>query len=167
MKKLSLAFVVALGITGSGGVHVLASQSYDLYNPGEGSADVFGSWQSRNRDGHDSSTWGPGFGINYFFTQNIGARADTYTDGVRLPYLINFSGIFRYPLQQIPPLAPYAFAGFGRQWDHAAQWTGHIGVGAEYRFRPETGAFMDIRGVFPENTGDYTVISFGLRFNFR
>jgi len=168
MKKLQLALILALGISGSAGVQALASShSYDLYTADEGSVDLFGAWGSRNRDGHSSDAWGPGVGANYFFTQNIGAGVDTYTDGIRLPYLLNLSGIFRYPIPQIPPLAPYGFGGIGRQWDHAAQWTGHIGVGAEYRFRPHTGAFVDLREVFPADTKDYTVFRFGLRFKFR
>ncbi len=172
MKKLILAFIVALGITGTGsaGVQTItydSSSSSDLYTAREGSFDFFGFWGSRDKDGHNSNAWGPGVGLNYFFTQNIGAGVDNYGDAFNLPYLLNFSGIFRYPIPQIPPLAPYGFAGFGRQWDHAAQWTGHLGIGAEYRFRPETGFFVDVREVLPENTGDYTVLRFGLRFNFR
>jgi outer membrane protein W len=168
MKKLTLAWILALGIIGNAGAQTFASShSYDLYTANEGSVDVFGVWGSRNKDGGVADAWGPGVGANYFFTENIGAGLDTYTDGIRLPYLLNLSGIVRYPVPQIPPLAAYGFGGIGRQWEHAAQWTGHIGVGAEYRFKSHTGAFVDVREVFPASTQDYTVFRFGLRFKFR
>ena len=168
MRKLNLALIVALGITGSGALQARAYDSTDLYTANEGSLDFFGFWGSRDKDGHSSNAWGPGIGANYFFTRNIGAGVDTYGDAFNLPYLLNFSGFFRYPLQiQQIAIGPYGFAGFGRQWDHAAQWTGHIGIGADYRWTPRTGAFVDVRAVFPENTGDYAVIRFGLSYKFR
>src|SRR6185312_5334260 len=76
MKKLKLAFILALGIAGNQAL--ASSHSYDLYTANEGSVDLFGAWGSRNRDGQNSDAWGPGAGVNYFFTENIGAGADTY-----------------------------------------------------------------------------------------
>ena len=91
--------------------------------------------------------------------------ADTYADAFEAPYLLNFSGIYRYPIQDMG-FAPYAFAGFGRQWEHAAQWTGHIGAGIEYRVNMHTGVFFDGRRVFTDITKDYSLWRFGLRLGF-
>ena len=68
--------------------------------------------------------------------------------------LLNFSAIYRYPLWDTG-VAPYAFGGFGRQWDHAAQWSGHIGAGVEFRVNVHTGIFLDGRRVFEDRTSDY------------
>lgn len=102
--------------------------------------------------------------MNYFLTENFGVGADSYADAFEPPYLLNASGIFRYPFGA-PGLAPYVFAGFGRQWDHAAQWLGHVGAGVEYRLNPETGIFVDAREVFAAKTDDYILVRFGFRFN--
>ena len=138
----------------------------DLFPTRTFSIDAFGFYASRDKDGDSSGAWGPGVGTTYFFNQNWGAGADTYADAWNIPYLLNASGIFKYPLRD-SKFAPYGFAGFGRQWDHGAQWMAHLGAGVEYSIRAETSAFADIRGVFPDKTRDYAVLRFGIRFYFR
>ncbi len=165
MKKIRLALIATLGtiITST-----VAAQAYDLYSSSEGTIDFFGFYSSQNKDGHNTDTFGPGAGMNYFFTRNFGAGAETYADAFEWPYLLNVSGIFRYPIS--PTLAPYAYAGGGRQWEHASQWLGFLGAGMEYRLprmRLQTGIFGDVRVVFPSETRDFAMIRFGLRFKFR
>jgi hypothetical protein len=162
MKKTKLLFAVGVGMLS--GIGAMA-QSTDLYSSHEGSVDFFGFYGSRDKGGNRDA-WGMGAGFNYFFTQYLGVGADTYMDAFTVPYLLNGQGIFRYPIKGTA-IAPYAFGGFGRQWTHAAQWLGDIGVGAEYRFQPCMGAFFDAREVFPTETRDYAVLRFGFRFSFR
>ena len=90
---------------------------------------------------------------------------DSYFDAFEAPYLLNASGIFRYPVGGTS-LSPYGFGGFGRQWEHAAQWQSHVGAGVEYRLNSRTGVFVDGRRVFPDRTRDLAVWRFGLRFGF-
>lgn len=136
----------------------------DLFHAGELSADFLGFYSSHDKDGKGSA-WGYGAGVNYFITANWGVGADTYADAFTVPYLLNVSAIFRYPLSD-PHFAPYAFGGGGRQWEHEPQWSGHLGAGIEYRLNANNGVFADIREVFPDNTKDSTVLRFGIRFVF-
>ena len=138
----------------------------DSFAPQELTFDLYGFYGSRDKGGSDEDAWGPGVGINYFITKYVGVGAETYADAFEPPYLINGMGIFRYPLGD-SGLAPYAFGGFGRQWDHAAQWLGYIGGGLEYRLNPLTGAFVDVREVFADRTRDYEMVRFGFRFQLR
>lgn len=131
----------------------------------EFSADVFGFYASRDKGGADKNAYGYGAAVNYFLTPYWGANAETYADAFEVPYNINFSGIFRYPFEDVK-LAPYGLAGFGRQWDHAAQWIFHLGAGVEYRLNDKNGIFVNLREVFPLETKDYTLIEFGIRFRF-
>ena len=163
MKRIKLLIAVGIGILGGGAAF---AQDTDLYSYHEGQLDASGMYASRDKDGHKGDTWGMGAGLNYFFTKYIGAGADTYFDAWDVPYLLNGDGYFRYPIKQTG-LAPYGFGGGGRQWTHAAQWLGHVGVGIEYRVHPEAGVFFDAREVFPEHTKDYAVLRFGFRFAFR
>jgi hypothetical protein len=136
-----------------------------VFGPREFTFDLLGSYVTRDKGGADRDAWGIGAGVNYFLTENIGAGIDTYADAFESPYLLNFSGIYRYPIAELG-LAPYGFAGVGRQWEHAPQWTGHIGAGVEFRFNSHTGIFIDGRRVFAGNTSDYGAWRFGLRFGF-
>jgi len=136
--------------------------SSDLYSEKELSLDAFGFGATRDKDGNSTTAWGPGVGINYFFTRNLGAGADTYSDAFTIPYNLNFSGIFRYPIAD-SRFAVYGIGGFGRQWKYSAQWLGHVGAGGEYRFNPKWSFFTDIRGEFPTETKDYALFRFGFR----
>jgi len=163
MKKLSTLFSCALLCFLV--ARVERAEAQDLFHAGELSGDFFGFYGSKDKGGADKSAWGAGIGVNYFLTERIGFGADTYADAFTVPYLLNASVMYRYPIQEWR-LAPYAIAGFGRQWEHGAQWTGHFGGGADYRLKDMTSVFAEIRGVFPETTGDYAVFRFGFRFIF-
>src|SRR2546425_11833701 len=88
------------------------------YAPREFSFDFAGGYATRDKGGFDKDAFGIALGVNYFITENIGVGADTYADAFTAPYMLNFSGIFRYPISDTG-FAPYGFGGFGRQWDHA------------------------------------------------
>lgn len=174
MKLKLMLLIGVIGSLAASGVQAQNSFWYDhfAFDPGEGlfepqelSLDLFGFYGSRNRHGSDESAWGPGVGLNYFVTENWGFGADTYADAFREPYLLNGNVIYRYPIETAG-LAPYAFAGFGRQWTYAAQWMGDLGGGVEYRINAKTGLFTDLRGVFPQNTSNYAVWRFGIRLVF-
>lgn len=135
------------------------------YAAREFSFDVAGGYATRDKGGADKDAFGLALGVNYFITENIGVGSDTYFDAFELPYQINFSGIYRYPIGDTGA-APYGFAGFGRQWDHAAQWSGHIGAGVEFRMNVHTGVFLDGRWVIADRTSDYALWRLGLRFGF-
>ena len=141
-----------------------------LYRANEFSLDLYGFGASRDKDGNSETAWGPGVGANYFFTKTLGVGADSSADAFEVPYMLNGSGIFRYPFEETG-FAVYGFGGFGRQWKHSPQWLGHIGVGGEYRCNPKgsyVGSFfVDVREEFPTETKDYTVFRFGFRIPFR
>ena len=142
-----------------------ADDSSGLFTANDLSLDLFGFSNSRNKNGGNQDAWGPGLGVNYFLTQNVGVGVDTYADAFHTPYQLNASGIFRYPLPGFG-LGPYAFTGFGRQWDNRSLWMGHIGARVEMRFSYRTGVFVDVREVFPDKTKDSTLVRFGVRLKF-
>jgi len=86
-----------------------------LYSRNEFSLDLYGFGASRDKDGNSTATWGPGVGANYFFTKTIGVGADSSADAFTVPYMLNGSGIYRYPFND-SGFAAYGIAGFGRQW---------------------------------------------------
>jgi hypothetical protein len=143
--------------------HFAYSPGSGVYGPHEFSFDILGGYATRDKGGADKDAFGIGAGLNYFFFENIGVGVDTYADAFEAPYLLNFSGIYRYPFRDLG-LAPYGFGGFGRQWEHDPRWTGHIGAGVEYRFNQKTGLFLDGRGVFGGE--DYALWRLGFRFAF-
>ena len=79
--------------------------------------------------------------VEIFSTRNIGVGAIIHMDAFTIPYLLNVEAIYRYPLQRTG-FAPYGFGGIGRQWDHAAQWLGHIGVGIGSTMAAEIGSIF-------------------------
>jgi hypothetical protein len=147
----------------------LDDRGSDLYSRNEFSLDLYGFGASRDKDGNSTTTWGPGVGANYFFTKTIGIGADSSADAFTVPYMLNSSGIYRYPFND-SGFAAYGIAGFGRQWKYSPQWLGHIGVGGEYRYSWSGyvgSVFADIREEFPDQTKDYTVVRFGFRIKFK
>ncbi len=158
MHARSLSLLGALVLLGA----APAQAQIDSFEPKEFSLDGFGFTATRDKGGADKQAWGLGAGLNYFFTECWGLGVETYADAFEVPYLLNGSALFRYPLDDF--LAPYAFAGFGRQWEHAPQWLGHVGIGLDFRVFARTSLFADLRGVFPGNTKDYALVRFGFRF---
>jgi hypothetical protein len=119
------------------------NDSTGLYNRNEFSLDLYGFGASRDKDGNSTTTWGPGVGANYFFTRTLGIGADSSADAFTVPYMLNGSGIFRYPFSD-SGFAAYGIAGFGRQWKYSPQWLGHIGVGGEYRCNLKNSYVMSV-----------------------
>lgn len=135
------------------------------FDSGELSFDLNGMYASRNRDNFRGDAVGAGVGVNYFFSRYLGVGADTYLDDFDYPNHLDASFMARYPLQQLS-FAPYAVVGFGRQFHDVSQWTGHIGAGGEYRFNRKTGVFVEYRRVLPDQSKDFDLWRFGLRFRF-
>lgn len=164
-KKLLKTVVVGLMVTS-----IVACGASDLYNCNELSMDVFGYTASRDKGGGNHQAWGSGVGASYFFNEYLGVGSDSYADAFTVPYLLNGSGIVRYQING-SPFAVYGFGGVGREWWHAPQWMEHVGAGGEYRFGHYfgyyTGAFVDVRGVFPGETSDYWLLRFGFRITFK
>jgi hypothetical protein len=147
----------------------------NLYNANELSLDFFGSYLAGERRAEDllktnirHGYWGGGVGINYFFTRYLGVGGD-----IEIPddnygnFVNNMDGslIARFPIGN-SGLAPYVFGGGGRQTDPTWQWTGHAGVGLEYRFNPVTGVFADGRYMWVDKTSDEILFRAGVRFAF-
>ena len=128
------------------------------------SYDVAGVFATQDKDGDGDNALGLGLGINYFFHENMGVGLDSYAAGIDWPYLLNASFIYRF--SSLKPVTPYGFAGFGRQWQHAPQWMGHLGGGVEYAFASGRSIFGDARWVLPDSTGSYGVLRVGVRFGF-
>jgi hypothetical protein len=147
----------------------------DRYTANELSLDFFASYLAGERRAEDlfktnirHGFWGGGVGANYFFTRNIGIGADMNIPddgGGNFINNVNGSLIARFPIAQ-SGLAPYVFGGGGRQTDPAWEWTGHAGVGVEYRFNPVTGLFTDARYTWVKHTSDEILFRAGLRFVF-
>ena len=116
----------------------------DLFGGHEVSLDLLGFYGSKDKGGGDHNAWGYGAGLNYFFTENWGVGVDSYADAFTVPYLLNGNVFFRYPLQELS-LAPYAFAGVGREWTHAPHGKGtsvaasNIAGSLRWRFSPMSG----------------------------
>lgn len=137
----------------------------DKFGAEELKFDFFGTWGSEDRKRFDDGRFGLGVGVNYFFTKHFGFGADTYLERVDWPTHLDFSFIGRVPLEELS-LAPYGFAGVGRQWHHVSQWTAHIGAGVEFRMNRNTGIFLDGRQVFPDRSTDFTLWRVGVRLGF-
>lgn len=147
----------------------------DRYTANELSLDFFGSYLAGERKAEDlfktnirHGAWGGGVGANYFFTRNIGVAADmNIPDDHGGNFINNVYGslIARFPIGN-SGLAPYLFGGGGRQTDPAWEWSGHAGVGMEYRFNPVTGIFADARYTWVKHTSDEIMFRAGVRVVF-
>ncbi len=151
-----------------------ANNNGDRYTGNELSLDFFGSYIARQRGIEHlfdtnirHGTWGGGVGVNYFFTRNIGIGGDINIpdDGGNFINNIDGSLIARLPIGH-SGFSPYLFGGGGRQTQPVWEWTGHLGVGAEYRFNPVTGIFVDGRYMWVDKTPDELLLRAGLRFVF-
>jgi hypothetical protein len=147
----------------------------DRYNANELTMDFFASYIAGQRGiEHIFDTnirhgvWGGGVGVNYFFTREIGIGGDIIIPDDHFGNFINNvdgSLIARMPIGN-SGLAPYVYGGGGRQTEPVWQWTGHAGVGLEYRFNPGTGIFADARYIWVDKTPDEILLRAGLRFAF-
>jgi hypothetical protein len=112
--------------------------------------------------------WGGGVGVNYFFVKYLGIGGDINMPCANLGNFvndINGSLIARIPIA-CSGFAPYLFGGGGRQTNPEWQWTGHAGVGAEFRLNPGVGIFTDARYVWADKTTDTILFRAGFRFAF-
>lgn len=112
--------------------------------------------------------WGGGVGLNYFFCRYLGIGGDINMPCANLGNFVNDmngSLIARFPIE-CSGFAPYVFGGGGRQTNPEWQWTGHAGVGAEFRFNPGVGIFTDARYVWADKTTDTILFRAGFRFAF-
>ena len=124
---------------------------HDRYRAKEASLDMFGSssvgqqtiknitGQRVNRD----LRLGAGIGMNYFLTRYPGLGAEAYSENTAHSLVDSTSAsvIGRFPLGQ-SGVAPYVYAGGGRQCDPTTLWFAHAGAGLENRFTPRVGAFV-------------------------
>ena len=177
-KKRKAMTVTKLWITGMFCVTAaLASAQTDgpVFRAKEWSLDVFGSVSIgqetiNNISGErieDDGRLGLGVAGNYFFTRNLGASIEAYTENAAHSFVDNTSGnlTYRFPIEGIR-LAPYVFGGGGRQFDPSELWFAQAGAGAEFRFTSRFGVFVDGRYVFTDGTGNIGVGRLGARVSF-
>ncbi len=142
-----------------------------MFKERELSLDLFGTiYDGDRRDSagrHVDGQLGGGIGLTYFVTQNWGMSLDTTIGDNGNAFFDYLAGsvIYRYPIDAIR-LAPYAFAGFAGQFDLHEEFSGHIGIGAEYRINPLAGVFVDTRYVIADQINNYWLFRLGMRFVF-
>ena len=154
--KTTIAVIATTLLVGS-----LHAQDGGSFRAEEFNISVFGGWV----DKHDS-TFAPGAGVSYFFTENFGAGAYLYMENYDRKFIDDASGevYFRWPLHDLS-IAPYGLGAFGYSFE-TEEWFGAIGAGAEYRFHDGLGVFSDIRYQFNADTDDGVGIRAGVRFVF-
>ncbi len=83
-----------------------------------------------------------GFGVNYFINSNFGVGAhSSFTDASGNFFNdLALKGIYRVPVKNS---APYAFVGGLRHFDEG-EYGVTLGIGAEHRFKPWLGAYVEI-----------------------
>jgi hypothetical protein len=174
--KTSMFFAVTLVIAANGPAHAGEIQSDSHYGSSEVSFDLFGSGSigqqtidklSGARIRHDIRL-GAGAGISYFFTRYIGIGAEAYSENPHHNSFIDGASAnlyLRYPLGH-SGVAPYAFAGAGRQLEPARAWFGQVGAGLEWRFTPQVGFFVDGRYVGADGGRNYGLGRGGIRISF-
>ncbi len=152
-----------------------SSNSPDRFAAKESSLDLFGSASAGQQTVDHLSglrinrdlRLGAGAGLNYFFTRNFGLGADAYSENISHSFVDSTSMnlIGRLPLGN-SGFAPYAYGGFGRQFDPAGVWFGQAGAGIEFRFTNKLGTFIDARYVFTDGTSNYGLGRIGIRCTF-
>jgi len=145
----------------------------EKYRSQEFTIDLFGSYRRGSSnvgdffDEPEGGVWGGGVGLNYFFTRMVGIGTDVsmHADGRQFIDNTSASLILRFPIGA-SAVAPYVFAGGGRNFDPSDEWEAHAGAGIEFRLNPHTGLFADGRYIWPDGSGDMSIIRTGLRFAF-
>jgi hypothetical protein len=137
----------------------------DKFKEPDVTLDLFGTFATRDRFGANDDKWGGGAGVTAYFMRYLGVEADSYIEEWKTPYRANASLLLRLPLGQ-SGLAVYGMGGGGRQWKYVPQWSYHGGAGAQIKLNPYTALFGDWRRVFPEDTGAYHLVRFGLNVGF-
>src|SRR3954470_2086035 len=109
-----------------------------LFSPYELSLDLFGSVYNDDRHSFSgeraNGQLGVGVGTSYFLTRELGLSVETTISDNGSAFFDSLVGsvIYRYPIEEYRT-APYAFAGFGGQFDVRDEVSGHLGLGLEYR----------------------------------
>jgi hypothetical protein len=158
MNRILLTAVIVCLIAAAEGTATASLDSAPLFAANERTLDLYGTLTD---DGH----LGVGVGANYFFTRFLGAGLETRVEEFDWPNQISGSVFFRYPVEKWR-LAPYVYAGLGREFHDVPQWLYHIGIGADYRLKPGFGLFGDVRETFPGTSSDFAMWRFGVRFRF-
>jgi len=158
-----------------GGHFVYDPHAEEKFMPNEFSVDLFGSYLAGQRklshvfqnNIRDDGRWGGGVGLNYFLTREIGIGGDFNIPDNGGNFIDSANGhlIARLPFETTG-LAPYIYGGGGRQTDPSWDWTGHAGVGIEFRLNPLTGIFADARYTWADDLSDSSLFRAGLRIVF-
>ena len=136
------------------------------FTAGEIQLDAFALYANPKGNGILSDGWGGGIGGSYFLNEYVGLMGRAYWwDADPVIHSITGSAILRYPFQSLC-LAPYAYGGIGGHFDSVNQVGAHLGVGLEFRMTENIGVFADWNYTWADETEDWDVISFGLRFVF-
>ncbi|MDL5054670.1 hypothetical protein QQ056_14100 [Oscillatoria laete-virens NRMC-F 0139] len=139
----------------------------DRFRAQEFSVDAFGIGVFPEK-GLFNGNPGGGAGLNYFFNRYVGVGVDGFVwEGIKNEVVGGTSGslILRYPIAD--RFAPYVFGGGGGNfYDGKAQATYHGGLGAEYRFTRNVGAFAEGRYTGAAVENNYGMVKSGLRFAF-
>jgi hypothetical protein len=149
---------------------VAPSASQDLFRSQGVQFDSFVEGVAGTRQGSTVSGVGGGFGLNYFLTKYIGVGVQNSLAGLNGSWktydLFKADLIARLPIESLH-LAPYVMVGGGSAWaKHYAHGSGNVGLGAEYRFTPHFGIFVDSVYVFNNAPMNSNVTRGGLRFIF-
>jgi hypothetical protein len=147
-------------------------KTIDYFRSQEWSVDLFGTYTAPE-NGKINDGWGGGGGINYFFTKYFGLGVEGGAfDGGSTADTVTYADamlIARYPIDAWGMhLAPYVFGGGGWHWGSADidGAIGFAGLGAEYRFTPHIGVFIDGRYVWGDSSNDYGLARVGIRYAF-
>ena len=161
-------FILTTAVILSGSVGVFADDIIPLHPNGIHSSDYF-QFTERQVDVFatttDNGKLGIGAAFNYFFMQYFGVGVETRVEKFDWPNQVNFHLFARYPIDKWH-IAPYAFGGGGREFHDNPQWQAHIGGGVDYRLCSRMSIFGDIRETIPQNTKDFALWRFGLKFVF-
>lgn len=110
----------------------------DSYGPNEFSLEGF---YATTTPDFEAETGTAGIGVNYFLTRNFGLGVSTAVGNLNGPLIDNVSlrGIYRVPIEKT---ALYGYGGSTRLLKRE-EWTIDLGVGAEHRFSPNFGPFIE------------------------
>ena len=146
-----------------------------LFRPNELALDLYGTYTASEPNGIGNlfstnlrhGKFGAGLGVTYWITRNFGAGLDVtvpQVDDVHGALFDQVSLSFEARLP-IGPVAPYSFAGAGRNFENGS-WNTHAGLGLEWRFHQSAAVFMDARYVFASHGTDSLMMRAGVRFPF-
>lgn len=112
----------------------------------------------------EAETGSAGVGVNYFLTQNFGIGASTAVGNLNGPLIdsVSLRGIYRVPIEKT---ALYGYGGSTRLLKRE-EWTVDLGVGAEHRFAPAFGLFVEAGMVKLLKHSAEATGRVGVRFNF-